>query len=318
MKDYRMTRANFGVPASCFAANMAVKQNATELVDKSLLHVAVVHNSFYVDNSLTGADDAESVITLQRQLQDLFTHGGFMLKKWNSSEPLVLQAILPELLESKKVHSIPGLKMAHQHPWTRMGYCHKHILCNDLQITAIRNCDQKDANFWYCEGIWCLWVACSGHRQYENSSAESLGGKCELGRSSVRSNPEDLATVELQTPLSCLQECAPLILPKKCPHCVSPNSWVQQRIWRCIHWSCIPQNGWLSRCSSHFANYVQDERLLNQEIVHTSHLLWCSSACQATALHQGNIPGVPIWSVCLDWQHNCLDLVDSKPVEIKG
>ena len=110
LRDYRMTRATFGVSASCFAANMAVKQNAIELVDKYPLAVDVVHNSFYVDDGLTGADDVESAITLQRQLQDLFAHGGFMLRKWNSSEPLVLQAILPELLESKEVHSISGLE----------------------------------------------------------------------------------------------------------------------------------------------------------------------------------------------------------------
>ena len=106
VKDYRMTRATFGVSASCFAANMAVKQNAIELANKYPLAADAVHKSFYVDDGLTGADDVESAIALQRQLQDLFAHGGFMLRKWNSSEPLVLQAIFPELRESKEVHSI--------------------------------------------------------------------------------------------------------------------------------------------------------------------------------------------------------------------
>ena len=59
---------------------------------------------------MTGADDVDSTIILQRLLQDLFAHGGFTLRKWNSSEPLVLQAISPELLESKEVHSISGLE----------------------------------------------------------------------------------------------------------------------------------------------------------------------------------------------------------------
>ena len=63
-----------------------------------------------MNDGLTSADDVESAITLQRQLQNLFAHGGFIHKKWNSSEPLVLQAILPELLESKEVHSISGLE----------------------------------------------------------------------------------------------------------------------------------------------------------------------------------------------------------------
>ena len=46
LKDYRMTRATFGVSASCFAANMALKQNAIELTDKYLLAANVIHESF--------------------------------------------------------------------------------------------------------------------------------------------------------------------------------------------------------------------------------------------------------------------------------
>ena len=85
---------------------MAVKRNAVELADKYPQAADAVHKSFYVDDGLTGANNVESAITLQRQLQDLFLHGGFMLRKWNSSEPLVLQAIFPDLRESKEVHSI--------------------------------------------------------------------------------------------------------------------------------------------------------------------------------------------------------------------
>ena len=106
LQEYRMTRATFGVSASCFAANMAVKRNAVELTGKYPLAADAVHKSFYVDDGLTGANDVESAITLQRQLQDLFLHGGFILRKWNSSESLVLQAIFPDLCESKEVHSI--------------------------------------------------------------------------------------------------------------------------------------------------------------------------------------------------------------------
>ena len=99
----RLQDDEFGVSASCFAANMAVKQNAIELAHKYLLAAEAVLDSFYVDDGLTGAEDIESAITLQRQLQDLFTSGGFMLTKWNSSEPLVLQAIFPDLLESREI-----------------------------------------------------------------------------------------------------------------------------------------------------------------------------------------------------------------------
>ena len=52
LKDYRMTRATFGVSASCFAANMAVKQNAIELAHKYPLAAEAVLDSFYVDDVL--------------------------------------------------------------------------------------------------------------------------------------------------------------------------------------------------------------------------------------------------------------------------
>ena len=105
-----MTRATFGVSASCFAANMAVKQNALELTRKYPQAAEAVLKSFYVDDGLSGADSVKLAIALQRQLQDLFIHGSFLLRKWNSSDPAVLEAILPELRELKEVHSISSLK----------------------------------------------------------------------------------------------------------------------------------------------------------------------------------------------------------------
>ena len=57
MKDYRMKCITFGVSASCFAANIAVKQNAEELKEESRLAYQAVRDSFYVDDGLTGAND---------------------------------------------------------------------------------------------------------------------------------------------------------------------------------------------------------------------------------------------------------------------
>ena len=48
LADYRMTWLTFGVSASSFAANMAVKQNALEHRDVYARAAAVVHTSFYM------------------------------------------------------------------------------------------------------------------------------------------------------------------------------------------------------------------------------------------------------------------------------
>ena len=66
--DYRMKRVTFGVSASSFAANMAIKQNAIDLVHKYPKASRMVEESFYVDDFLTGADNVEDAIRLHHQL----------------------------------------------------------------------------------------------------------------------------------------------------------------------------------------------------------------------------------------------------------
>ena len=106
LEDFRMTRATFGVAASCFAANMSVKQNAIDFAQEYPLAAEVVEKSIYVDDCLTGAEDIDSAIVLQKQLHSLFACGGFVLRKWNSSDPSVLASIPSELRETSDVHPI--------------------------------------------------------------------------------------------------------------------------------------------------------------------------------------------------------------------
>ena len=69
----KITRLKFGVSASSFAVNMALKSHpqAYQAVIKDL----------YVDNGLTSADSEDEAIRLREQLQDLFNLGGFKLRK---------------------------------------------------------------------------------------------------------------------------------------------------------------------------------------------------------------------------------------------
>ena len=56
LKDYRITRLTFGVSASSFAANMAVKQNALLHANTCPLAASAAPDDFYVDDGITGAD----------------------------------------------------------------------------------------------------------------------------------------------------------------------------------------------------------------------------------------------------------------------
>ena len=65
LKDYRMTRATFGVSSSVFVANMAVKQNALDYAEEFPMALQAVQESFYVDDCLSGADSVEEAVQLQ-------------------------------------------------------------------------------------------------------------------------------------------------------------------------------------------------------------------------------------------------------------
>ena len=102
LRDYQMNRVTFGVASSSYAVNMAIKQNALDLAEQYPMAARVVHQSFYVDDVLTGADTVKEAVTLQTQLRELFSRGGFSLHKWNSNNKEVLQSI-PEELKDKQV-----------------------------------------------------------------------------------------------------------------------------------------------------------------------------------------------------------------------
>ena len=71
-------------------------------------------DSFYVDDCFTGANSIQEAKELQSQLQDLFT-GGFLLRKWNSSEQSLLQDIPSDL---KHAHPTPPMPDGHQYTKT--------------------------------------------------------------------------------------------------------------------------------------------------------------------------------------------------------
>ena len=66
-----------------------------------------VNESFYVDDGLVGAHSSEGAIFLQHQLQELFARGGFSLRKWNCSNPAVLELIPEELKDTQSLCTLP-------------------------------------------------------------------------------------------------------------------------------------------------------------------------------------------------------------------
>lgn len=72
LRDYQMIRATFGVSASSHAANMSLRQNASNHIDQFPLAAKSVMEDLYVDDCLSGADTLEEAVKLRKQFLDLF------------------------------------------------------------------------------------------------------------------------------------------------------------------------------------------------------------------------------------------------------
>ena len=70
------------------------------------LAAKVVDEAFHVDDCLTWANSIEEGIELCHQLQELLTKANFLLRKWNSSNPSILQEVPPELRDDQTSLSI--------------------------------------------------------------------------------------------------------------------------------------------------------------------------------------------------------------------
>ena len=131
--DYRMTRLTFGVSASSFAANMALRQNALSQLEVRPQAARVALESFYVDDGLFGADSTHEAVQLREEIQELFKSGGFKLRKWKSSEREVLASVPEDLRDT-------GLKQEIHHPdeytkvlgveWNMVSDCFRPVIAS--------------------------------------------------------------------------------------------------------------------------------------------------------------------------------------------
>ena len=94
-----MNRVTFGVTSSPYVAVWTLQQTAADFSTPDSLASWHVHQSFYVDDLLAGADNIPDAIQLYKELRALLVKGRFQLKKWRSSSAEVLQNIPSELQE---------------------------------------------------------------------------------------------------------------------------------------------------------------------------------------------------------------------------
>ena len=93
---YCMNRVTFGVASSPYVAVKTLQQAAADFGKDSPMAQYHIHNSFYVDDLLGGADSMEGTLQLYSELTGVLSKGGFTLRKFRSD---VLKSIPAELVE---------------------------------------------------------------------------------------------------------------------------------------------------------------------------------------------------------------------------
>ena len=213
--DCRMIRVTFGVSASSFAANMAVKQNALDYAMEYPLAAKSMDDSFYVDDGLTGADFIQEAIELQCQLQDLFSKGGFYLRKWNSSdhEPQAIQHLPAELKDMKPTQELPtsdeytktlGIQ------WNALKDCFKLSVPSP---TPLKIWTKKTWPCLWCgKELWCTRLVLPLHHQSQNSHAAALGARGWLGWPCAWRQSSRMAIMENRATPTLSDDNSPLLL----------------------------------------------------------------------------------------------------------
>ena len=105
-----MTRLTFGVTSSPFLATQVLRQVATDHQNEFPKAAAVVLNTFYDDDCLTGTDTLEDAEVLREELNTLLSKAMMMLRKWRTNSNELLHTIPEELRETnqRQVISAPA------------------------------------------------------------------------------------------------------------------------------------------------------------------------------------------------------------------
>ena len=98
VRTYELNTVTYGTKPAPFLATRTLQQLALDDKDRYPLASRAAMEDTYMDDVITGADDAETARELQGQLDKMMSGGGFQLRKWASNCPEALTEVPEENL----------------------------------------------------------------------------------------------------------------------------------------------------------------------------------------------------------------------------
>jgi hypothetical protein len=189
---------------------------------------------------LTGADDPHSALILQQQLADLFTRGAFLLRKWNSSDPSVLEKIPQELRDTNRTQTISEVN-----EYTKTLGIEWNISTDGFRLTIAEFSPDTtitkrrmvsdvakvfDVMGWFSPAIIKMKILLQ----------TSMGNKTRLGRSDPRKHLSRLVPMEKRATFIDDGPNSSMLLAFKGNHRINSIAWIQRRLGRSLRWCRLP------------------------------------------------------------------------------
>ena len=231
LKDFRMTRLTFGVSASSFAGNMAVKQNAIDFAEEFPLAASAVHASFYVDDGLVGADSAEEATRLQQQLQEL----ALLSRRLPTPQVEVERAgraprITPSSFGRESQSSTSRPRRILQSSWRRVEHRPTLLSVDCCPSLSEGSAQQTRPHFRRRQNIRRSRMVCACDYHPQDSLPTSVGGQTRMGRPSSSGSSGAVGKVEKGALGARQPSHSPLLLPQASECHVNSTP----RIQRCV------------------------------------------------------------------------------------
>ncbi|GFU57305.1 integrase catalytic domain-containing protein [Trichonephila clavipes] len=106
LKSFELQTITYGTSCAPFLALRTLQQLYQDEEQNFPLAAKIARENIYIDDLLSGADTEVEAKSIIIEIQNLLKSGGFILRKWSSSHPKVLQDLDTSLLASKPLHSL--------------------------------------------------------------------------------------------------------------------------------------------------------------------------------------------------------------------
>ncbi|GFS65116.1 DUF1758 domain-containing protein [Trichonephila clavipes] len=104
LKSFELQTITYGTSCAPFLALRTLQQLYQDEEQNFPLAAKIARENIYIDDLLSGADTEVEAKSIIIEIQTLLKSGGFILRKWSSSHPKVLQDLDTSLLASKPIH----------------------------------------------------------------------------------------------------------------------------------------------------------------------------------------------------------------------